>query len=44
MGAMGVSNSPPPNLENLPLCRAKTVVLCTSAGQFTGPRSIGELR
>ena len=33
----------PPSLENLPFHRAKTVVQCTSAGQLTGPRIMGEL-
>ena len=33
----------PPNLENLPFRKAKTVVQCTSAEQLAGPRSIGEL-
>ena len=35
---MGVNQ--PPSLENLPFCMAKTVVQCTSAGQFTAPRAI----
>ena len=32
-----------PNLENLPFGRAKTAVQYTSAGQFSGPKTIGEL-
>ena len=32
-----------PTLKSLPFPSAKTVVQCTSAGQFTGPRIIGEL-
>ena len=40
---MGVAHPLPPNLENLPFRRAKTAVQCTSAGQPTGPRTIGEL-
>ena len=39
----GVWGSCSPNLENLPHRMAKTVVQCTSAGQLTGPRTIGEL-
>ena len=38
---MGVAQ--PPNLENLPFRRAKTVVQCSSAGQPTGPKTIVEL-
>ena len=41
MRVWGVVNSP--NLENLPFCKAKTVVQCTSAGQLTGSRTTGEL-
>ena len=37
---MGVNH---PNLDNLPFRRKKTVVQRTSAGQFTGSRTIGEL-
>ena len=37
---MGVAHS---QLENLPLCSAKMVVQCTSKGQLTGPRTIGNL-
>ena len=40
---MGVSY-PPPNLKNVEqFCRAKMVVKCTSVGQFTGQRTIGDL-
>ena len=35
--------SHPPNSKVLPFRRAKMVVKCTSAGQFTGKRTIGEL-
>ena len=31
------------NLENWPSRKAKTVVQCISAGQPTGPRTIGQL-
>ena len=34
---------PPPSLEYLPFCRAKTVVKCASAGQLTRSRTIGQL-
>ena len=34
---------PPPNSKVLPFRRAKMVVKCTSARQFTGKRTIGEL-
>ena len=39
-GAWGETH---PNLENLPLRRAKTVVQCISAGQSTGSRTFGQL-
>ena len=32
-----------PNLGNIAVLKAKIVVKCTSAGQFTGQRTIGEL-
>ena len=32
-----------PNLDNLPFRRAKTVVQCSSTGEITGPRTIGQL-
>ena len=39
-----MEGEPPPNLEIiLSFRRAKMVAKCTSAGQFTGQRSIGEL-
>ena len=41
-GGPGVSNSP--SLEkNLPFCRAKTVIQCTSAGKFAETRAIVKL-
>ena len=40
-GMEGVSHPQP--LKTLSLCRAKMVVKCTSARQFTGQRVIGEL-
>ena len=38
---MGMSH--PHDFENLPFCRAKTVVQCISAGQLNGPTAIGQL-
>ena len=32
-----------PNVENLLVRRAKTVLQCISSGQLTGPRTIGQL-
>ena len=32
-----------PNFENMPLCRARMEVQCSSAGQHNGTRAIGEL-
>ena len=39
----GYGGGSPHNLENMPFRRVKTVVECSSAGQRTGPRAIGEL-
>ena len=39
----GHGGESPPNLENRPFRRAKTVVQCISAGKPTWPRAIGQL-
>ena len=37
-GGMGVAH-PSPNLENLPVCEARTAVQCISAGHLAGSKS-----
>ena len=43
MKVKGHGGEAPPTSTILPFRRAKMVLKCTSAGQFTGQRTIGEL-